>query len=170
MKTTITCLWDQIPTEILGRIMDQLNLLDCVRLRVVCKSWRSLVSLVHNQNKKISPPWPWLLLPHDQTGAKYLKFFDFSGAGSFYDLPLPKASSGSSLYCCGSSKAHNDALKQSRDFLEAGYCLVPADWDLCLIEEIADRLKASKSGKAASSKEKAGTEPAAETKEGACWG
>ncbi|KAI9181197.1 hypothetical protein LWI28_012394 [Acer negundo] len=99
-----TSLWDQIPTEILGRIMDRLNLLDCVRLSVVCKSWRSLVSLVHNQNKKISPPWPWLLLPHDQTGAKYLKFFDFSGAGSFYDLPLPKGSSGSSLYCCGSSK------------------------------------------------------------------
>ncbi|KAK3195627.1 hypothetical protein Dsin_026937 [Dipteronia sinensis] len=99
-----TSLWDQIPTEILGRIMDRLNLHNCVRLSVVCKSWRSSVSLVLNQNKKTSPPWPWLLLPHDQTGAKYLKFFDFSGAGSFYNLPLPKGSSGSSLYCSGSSK------------------------------------------------------------------
>ncbi|KAK2663078.1 hypothetical protein Ddye_001652 [Dipteronia dyeriana] len=85
-------LWDELlPTDILESIMERLNLSDCVRLSVVCKSWRSSASLHLNKKIIYNSPCSWLLLPHHQTGtAKYLKFFDFSGAGIFYDLPLPK--------------------------------------------------------------------------------
>ncbi|KAK3184805.1 hypothetical protein Dsin_032091 [Dipteronia sinensis] len=85
-------LWDELlPTDILESIMERLNLANCVRLSVVCKSWRSSAFLHLNEKIISTPPCSWLLLPHHQTGAaKYLKFFDFSGAGIFYDLPLPK--------------------------------------------------------------------------------
>ncbi|KAI9181448.1 hypothetical protein LWI28_015097 [Acer negundo] len=90
------CRWDQLPTDISETIVDRLSSdIDCVRLSMVCKSWRSSVKNRTRTRTRL----PWLLLPPQDT--KHLKFFDFS-AGSFCNFTLPKSLQGGKF--CASSK------------------------------------------------------------------
>lgn len=96
--------WEQLPSELVVKIVQKLDLADSIRLSVVCKHWRLIVK----ENKQRNAQVPWLMLPHDRHDtsncSNFLRFVDMSD-GVFYNIKLPpNIVPGGGWCCCGSSK------------------------------------------------------------------
>ncbi|KAJ4721035.1 F-box protein [Melia azedarach] len=90
--------WDQLPSGVLVKIIQQISLGDCVRVSLVCKSW-SLDIKQNNFPNRVQAAW--LMLPLDRVNTSLLRFYDLF-EGRTYNFELPKNLQGG--WCCGSSK------------------------------------------------------------------
>ncbi|KAK9287477.1 hypothetical protein L1049_015898 [Liquidambar formosana] len=96
-KQTVDGFWHEVPRDIMDLIKRRLNLTDCIRSSIVCKSWRSLLM---QKDVRPAPQLPWLLLPHGPQ-CKHLSFYSLTD-GKPRNLKLPKSAQGGRY--CGSAK------------------------------------------------------------------
>lgn len=75
--------WAELPTELLGLVLQKLVLPDHARLSCACKSWNRAVK---EKAWTPKPDSPWLMLPgKDNISAKFLSFSE----NRTYSIPLP---------------------------------------------------------------------------------
>lgn len=60
--------WSLLPNDLLQKIADLLlvNIVDYIRVRAVCKSWRSGITDVQQLKLPLPPQLPWLMLKYDE--------------------------------------------------------------------------------------------------------
>ncbi|XP_062183764.1 F-box protein SKIP23-like [Phragmites australis] len=86
--------WADLPDNLLDMVARRtVGIKDYVRLRAVCKSWRSFLS------PRSSPPW--LMLPYDPRGESCTRGFLDVSDGTVHELDLPETRG---KRCCGSSQ------------------------------------------------------------------
>uniref|UniRef100_A0A0D9W8L7 Uncharacterized protein n=1 Tax=Leersia perrieri TaxID=77586 RepID=A0A0D9W8L7_9ORYZ len=86
--------WAQLPDDLLDNVAQRTpGIKDYVRLRAVCKSWRSSL-----------PPrsrTPWLMLPYDPSSEGSVRGFLDVADGTVHEIDLPETRG---TRCCGSSR------------------------------------------------------------------
>uniref|UniRef100_J3M0Q6 Uncharacterized protein n=1 Tax=Oryza brachyantha TaxID=4533 RepID=J3M0Q6_ORYBR len=84
--------WAQLPDDLLDNVAQRtLGIKDYVRLRAVCKSWRSFL-------RPRSRP-PWLMLPYDPCSESCVRGFLDVSDGTVHEIDLPDTRG---KRCCGS--------------------------------------------------------------------
>ncbi|XVE48737.1 hypothetical protein DITRI_Ditri01bG0026100 [Diplodiscus trichospermus] len=89
--------WEDVPSDVMGVIVERLSLSDRICMSIVSKHWAAIALQKHIPT---TPQIPWLTLPHG-CNKKELSFYDMS-AGKIQKLKLPKRLHG--MVCCASSK------------------------------------------------------------------
>nr|XP_015634892.1 uncharacterized protein LOC9268846 [Oryza sativa Japonica Group] len=85
--------WAQLPDDLLDNVAQRTaGIKDYVRLRAVCKSWRSFL-------RPRSRP-PWLMLPYDPCSESCVRGFLDASDGTVHEIDLPDTRG---KRCCGSS-------------------------------------------------------------------
>ncbi|XP_025825398.1 uncharacterized protein LOC112900819 [Panicum hallii] len=85
--------WADLPDDLLDIVAKRTpGIKDYVRLRAVCKSWRSFLL------PKSTPPW--VMLPYDPSSESCTRAFLDVSDGTVYELELPETRG---KRCCGSS-------------------------------------------------------------------
>ncbi|CAK7346102.1 unnamed protein product [Dovyalis caffra] len=89
--------WSDLPRELLQLITQkQTNYVDYLRVRIVCKTWRSALP---KKPHDLLCQLPWLLLPYENDSPSHRGFYNLAD-GKTYRLELPEAYE---KRCCGSS-------------------------------------------------------------------
>ncbi|KAJ4806819.1 F-box family protein [Rhynchospora pubera] len=79
--------WSDLPPELISLISRKLiDIFDFVRLRAICKTWRSAV-----QTSDLAPQLPWIMEYSDQSFEKgYMRFYSLL-TGKIHDVNFPKS-------------------------------------------------------------------------------
>ncbi|CAN6708967.1 unnamed protein product [Malus baccata var. baccata] len=77
--------WQKPPLDIMENIISRLDVLDRIRLSILCKYWNSIA--MRRDIRSTAPPFPWLVLA--QRSSDYLEF-SIPSEGKVIKIDLPK--------------------------------------------------------------------------------